>query len=108
MRLLEDGALPIDASALRVVLEQLARNAAEHGASQLALTASDKSLLVQDNGPGIASGDKPRVFDPFFTTRRNAGGTGMGLSIVRAMLEANGAAITLVDADEGAAFLVTF
>lgn len=108
VRLLEDGALPIDVSALRVVLEQLARNAAEHGATELALTASDSSLLVQDNGPGVAAGDKPRVFDPFFTTRRNRGGTGMGLSIVKAMLEANGAEIVLVDAENGAAFLVTF
>ncbi len=108
VQLTADAALPIDANALRVVLEQLARNAAEHRATRLMLTASASSLHVQDNGPGIATGDRSRVFDPFFTTRRDAGGTGMGLSIVKAMLEANGAEIALAECESGAAFLISF
>ncbi len=108
VQLHNDGMLPIDASALRAVLEQLARNAAEHGATQLALSVQGPSLHIEDNGSGIAAGDMPRVFDPFFTTRRDTGGTGMGLPIVKAMLESNGADIALTRAEKGTAFLITF
>jgi signal transduction histidine kinase len=44
------------------------------------------------------------VFEPFFTTRREAGGTGMGLQIVRSMLAAHGGAIQLLPSDAGAVF----
>ncbi|MBU2980507.1 HAMP domain-containing protein [Lentibacter algarum] len=108
VRLQQDAELPIDQAALRVVLEQLARNASEHGATELLLHADPATLKVSDNGPGIAEGDRTRVFDPFFTTRRETGGTGMGLSIVKAMLEANNAEIVLLPSPQGTAFRVSF
>jgi signal transduction histidine kinase len=39
-------------------------------------------LIYSDNGVGIPDSDRARVFDPFFTTRRAEGGTGLGLHIV--------------------------
>jgi NO-binding membrane sensor protein with MHYT domain/anti-sigma regulatory factor (Ser/Thr protein kinase) len=39
-------------------------------------------LIYSDNGVGIPDSDRARVFDPFFTTRRAQGGTGLGLHIV--------------------------
>ena len=48
-----------------------------------------------------------QIFDSFFTTRRDSGGTGMGLAIVRAMLDAHGGAIRLLDSERGTAFELT-
>ena len=104
----ENEPLPFDATGLTAVLEQLAQNAASHGATELHLSAKDSTLTIADNGKGIAGGDRARIFDPFFTTRRNTGGTGMGLAITRAMLEANGAEITLLPSAAGAKFQIVF
>ena len=45
-------------------------------------------LTIQDNGPGFRKGDIQHLFEPFFTTK--ARGIGMGLSISRSLIEANG------------------
>lgn len=50
-------------------------------------------IEVRDRGAGIAPEDLPRVFDPYFTTRRT--GTGLGLAISRNIIEGLGGAITV-------------
>jgi len=65
-------------------------------------------ISVSDNGTGIDPQVMDKVFDPFFTTRREEGGTGMGLSIVRSLVQARGGRIELVPSDKGAAFLISF
>ena len=64
-------------------------------------------VRVADNGEGVSPNNRTQIFDSFFTTRRESGGTGMGLAIVRAMLDAHGGAIRLLDADDGTAFELT-
>ena len=103
-----DMALPIDEDALIAVLTHLAQNAAAHGATRLSLGPDGDDLRISDDGPGIAPGNRTRVFEPFFTTRRESGGTGMGLAIVRSMLRAAGGDIRLVPSDTGAVFDITF
>ena len=44
-------------------------------------------IVVEDTGSGIAPEILPRIWEPFFTTKGNGGGTGLGLSTVRAIVE---------------------
>jgi signal transduction histidine kinase len=52
------------------------------------------AITVGDNGKGIAEDDLPRIFDPYFTTRR--AGTGLGLAIAKNIIEALGGSIGVV------------
>jgi signal transduction histidine kinase len=47
------------------------------------------AVAIHDSGPGIAAEDLPRVFDRFFTTRGARRGTGLGLALVRAVVQAH-------------------
>ena len=64
-------------------------------------------LTVDDDGPGIPVEDRERVFDRF--TRlddgraRDAGGLGIGLSMVKAIVEQHGGAVSIGDAPIGGA-----
>ena len=103
-------ALPQEAAG--IVFTNLAENALQHGATLLELTVSASArtavILVRDDGSGISEANCERVFQPFFSTRREQGGTGMGLGIVRAMLSSHGGTICLLQtAGAGAEFEIT-
>jgi C4-dicarboxylate-specific signal transduction histidine kinase len=50
-------------------------------------------LEVQDDGPGVAPEDEPKLFQPFFTTKPVGKGTGLGLSVSYGIIESYGGAI---------------
>jgi signal transduction histidine kinase len=54
-------------------------------------------LSIEDSGPGIVAQDRDRIFDPFFTTKIT--GTGLGLSLCRAMVEGHGGHLRLIKTD---------
>lgn len=79
--------------ALGQIVTNLVMNALQHGFEgreqpgllEIQISRPREGRIVvdfRDNGNGIAPEDLPRVFDPFFTTRRGTGGTGLGLHIV--------------------------
>ena len=104
--------MPIAPDGMMIVLAQLMRNAAEHGARQITLAAHTEAgrlvLDVSDDGLGISTGNEGRIFQPFFTTRREAGGTGMGLSVARNLLAAHRAEITLLSEHALTTFRIVF
>ena len=57
-------------------------------------------IAVKDNGTGIASGIKERIFHPFFTTKGPGLGTGLGLSLSHDIVKAHGGEI-MVESEEG-------
>lgn len=56
-------------------------------------------LTVQDSGPGLSSEDLDRIFIPFFSTR--ASGTGIGLSVVRQIMQAHGGRVHASNRPDG-------
>ncbi len=59
------------------------------------------AVEVRDNGPGIPRELLPKVFDPFFSTKPVGVGTGLGLAVVRKIIDLHEAAIDLANGAEG-------
>jgi signal transduction histidine kinase len=55
-------------------------------------------VAVQDDGPGVSKSIRPRLFEPFLTTKEVGKGTGLGLAVCRGLVEAAGGTVSL---DEG-------
>lgn len=103
-----DARLALREDKLAAILGNLADNAARHGAKTLSIRvrAQDGRALIEvaDDGAGVSPANREKLFEPFFTTRREEGGTGMGLPIVRALIEAHDGTIRLGEARKGAVF----
>ncbi len=91
----------VDRSKLDQVLGHLVDNAVKYTEGDIILSASDKGdvveIAVEDNGPGIFSGDVPQLFERFRqldgTSTRKEGGTGLGLYICRRLVDLMGGRI---------------
>lgn len=46
-------------------------------------------IRFRDDGKGVAAENQPYLFDPFFTTEKSSGGTGLGLYVARELAHAN-------------------
>ena len=65
------------------------------------------TIDVVDDGPGISADDLPRVFERYFTTRAMKHGTGLGLALAAAIVQAHGGTLTATStAGQGATFSV--
>jgi two-component system, OmpR family, sensor histidine kinase KdpD len=111
-------AVRLDATLVENVLLNLLENALRFAppGSEILVTADldpkgDLVLAVQDHGPGVSVADRDRVFEEFTTggTRAEGGGSGLGLTIARALVAAHGGTVTIADTPGGGAtFVCTF
>lgn len=105
-----DALLPLPEEAAEICFTHLVQNAQEHGAQSVSIefdsTASE--IRVQDDGSGISDGNLQKITEPFFTTRREQGGTGMGLSISAEIVAQFGGQIEAQSAPQGALIILRF
>ena len=111
------GTLMVDPHALRIALDALLENAVDHTAATNTIELSARSLgktveiRVSDDGPGIPSEARERIFDRFgradSSRSRQHGGVGLGLAIVDAIARAHGGRCTVESPGEGSVFCVT-
>ena len=60
-------------------------------------------LEIRDNGKGIPEDKLKNIWDPFFTTKRGKGGHGLGLRVVKNIIEMHQGKITITNSPEGGA-----
>jgi signal transduction histidine kinase len=110
-----------DRDALSQALRNLLDNALKHGAGQngwigiharTVRTGAGKSveITVADKGPGIPPDEKALIFDPFFRGRRalhdQVRGTGLGLNLVKSIIEAHGGSVSVTSDTAGTRFII--
>ena len=75
----------------------------------LALEDGKVLMRYQDDGVGMTTDQKTHVFEPFYTTKRASGGSGLGMSIsYNLIVNKLGGSIQCVDVPEGVLFSITF
>jgi signal transduction histidine kinase len=96
-----------DRARLGQVLTNLLSNAAKHGGRgpiEVSLEGGPTrtTIVVRDHGPGVAPGERERIFDPFEHTEKGGpdSGLGLGLYVAREIVEAHGGRLT-VDSPPG-------
>lgn len=96
------------ANELRRAIRNLIENAIAYGERanvRLGDTAETYELVVEDEGPGIPDADRERVFEPFVRLEASrsseTGGTGLGLTLVKAIAQGHGGTIQLENRTEG-------
>lgn len=96
----------LDPDKLEQILTNLVENGVRHGAGTVSIVIEPceggAAVSVRDEGQGIAPETIPRVFRQFWRSKRR-GGTGLGLFIVKGLVEAHGGTITVGRAPNGGA-----
>lgn len=100
---LADSRLAADESRLQQAFENLFKNAVQHGgeAVQIEVGLLPDGFYVQDDGPGIPEEDRQEVLKPGYTTDQQ--GSGLGVTIVREVVDAHGWSLAVGESPDGGA-----
>ena len=90
-------------TAVRNLLHNAASFAGEAGVVRVLIAPEGSwwTVAVRDSGPGVDEADRERIFERFFTRRSGRGGTGLGLAMTRAVVEAHGGTVQVEDSRGG-------
>jgi len=103
--------VPGDAQRLEQVLFNLTNNALRHGRPPVVIGATRHAgtveVAVEDHGAGVPPREVPHLFDRFSTADHSPGSVGLGLWIVRTLVEAHGGSVRYEAPRGGARFVVT-
>jgi signal transduction histidine kinase len=111
----EDAVVHARVGEMRQILVNLVSNALEaaNGASPKIVCSTRQNsatrtidILITDNGKGISSENRVRLFQPFFTTKESVG-TGLGLYVSKQLAEKNGGVLCLESSTPGTTFRLT-
>ncbi|MEP5730679.1 MAG: ATP-binding protein [Sulfitobacter sp.] len=105
-----DQPLPISQEAALICFGHLLENATEHDAKTVQVTFDAKNRLIslRDDGTGISPANVAKVAEPFFTTKRETGGTGMGLTICAELIAQQGGDLEVVPCAVGTEIKMIF
>ncbi|MFB6354132.1 MAG: response regulator [Halobacteriales archaeon] len=100
-----DAVIRADEARLRQLLENLFRNAVEHGGDDVAVTVGrlEDGFYVEDDGPGVPAGEREAVLEAGYSTRPE--GTGFGLSIAERIADDHGWSLAVAAGADGGARL---
>ncbi len=106
-----DVVVPADAARLEQVLFNLANNALRHGRPPVVISAARADgrveLAVEDHGSGVPEADVPFLFDRFSSADHSPGSVGLGLWIVRMLVEVHGGEVRYEAPRGGARFVIS-
>jgi two-component system, OmpR family, sensor histidine kinase TctE len=94
-----------NAGSIERALTNLIQNAIEHGGDAIIVRIDGASLEVEDNGRGIPPEEDERVFEPFHRLRPRSSGTGLGLNLVKQVVDHHRGRISMGKAASGGAMV---
>jgi signal transduction histidine kinase len=107
--------VPVDAGALRQIVLNLLDNALKYGPTGQTITVTSRCgdgsarIAIEDEGPGVPLADTARIWEPFYRVTSHAastGGTGIGLAIVKQLVELHHGRAAVDRGARGARFVI--
>ena len=107
----------IDVESIGTILSNLIDNAVKYGSTRVVISLKQENglvfLLVSDNGQGIEAVERDKIFERFYRTEsedtRRTKGTGLGLYIVKTLIEMHGGMINVSNnSEKGSIFTIQF
>lgn len=97
----DPGTVNVNPTEIEQVIVNILNNAIEAARDNVLIEIRTRKigdrfrLSISDNGPGIPEGILGQIFDPFFSTKRRQGNTGLGLSLCHGIISEHGASVSV-------------